>query len=242
MFYVDIHNHMLPGVDDGSQSMEQSMKMLKIAYEEGIRAVCLTPHYMPPQYAHTAEELHKRKDQLQKRLIKNGIGIRLYLGNEIYYRDSAAEDVLGRKALTLENSRYVLVEFNVKESADRIERAVHSLANSGLRPVIAHLERYENLAGDLDMVEDLIDTGAYVQVNAGSIMGDYGHKLTKWTRTLLKNDLVHMVATDSHNETGRAPKLRECAEYLTRKFGEEYARLLLWENPCKVIENKFIHE
>ena len=92
------------------------------------------------------------------------------------------------------------------------------------------------------MVEDLIDIGAYVQVNAGSIMGDYGHKLSKWTRALLKNDLVHMVATDAHNETGRAPKMRECAEYLTRKFGEEYARLLLWKNPCKVIENKFIHE
>ena len=86
MHFADIHNHILPCVDDGSQSLEQSIRMLKIAYQEGIRAICLTPHYMPPRYEVPAEDLKRSKELLQKALIQKGIGIRLYLGNEIYYR------------------------------------------------------------------------------------------------------------------------------------------------------------
>lgn len=242
MFYIDIHNHMLPGVDDGAKNMEQSLRMLKIAYEDGIRAVCLTPHYMPPQYKHTGTDLQKRKNQLQEELIKQGIGIRLYLGNEIYYRDGVLEDILSHRALTLENSRYVLIEFNVKESVSQIESAVRTLTNAGMRPIVAHMERYESLINDLDKVDELIDIGAYVQINAGSIMGEFGHKLVKWTKALLKNGLVHLIATDAHGEIKRSPRIKECAEYLAKKYGKEYVQLLLWENPCKVIENKFIHE
>ena len=242
MHFADIHNHILPCVDDGSQSLEQSIRMLKIAYQEGIRAICLTPHYMPPRYEVPAEDLKRSKELLQKALIQKGIGIRLYLGNEIYYRQSVMEHILNGKALTLADSRYVLVEYNVRESAAQIESSIHELANVGLRPVIAHIERYQSLMGEIKKVENLIDQGAYVQVNAGSIKGIFGHKTARWSKILLKKDLVHFIATDAHNEDGRAPKLSECARYLMKKYGEDYTQLLLWENPCKVIENKFIQE
>ena len=117
-----------------------------------------------------------------------------------------------------------------------------SVTNVGLRPVIAHIERYQSLMGEIKKVENLIDQGAYVQVNAGSIKGIFGHKTARWSKILLKKDLVHLIATDAHNEDGRAPKLSECARYLMKKYGEDYTQLLLWENPCKVIENKFIQE
>ena len=109
MQFIDIHNHILPCVDDGSQSLEQSIRMLKIAYQEGIRAICLTPHYMPPRYEMSVERLKKSRDLLQETLIQEGIGIRLYLGHEIYYRQSTVEHILAGKALTLAESRYALV-------------------------------------------------------------------------------------------------------------------------------------
>ena len=242
MQFVDIHNHILPCVDDVSQSLEQSMRMLKIAYQEGIRAICLTPHYLPPRYEVPVENLKKSKDLLQEALIQEGMAIQLYLGHEIYYRQSVLEQILNRKALTMAESRYVLMEYNVNETAAQIESSIHELANAGLRPIIAHLERYQSLVGDWKKVETLIDLGAYVQINAGSIEGVFGYKTARWAKLLLKKDLVHIVATDAHNEERRAPKLNECARYLMRKYGEDYTQLLLWENPCRVIENKFIQE
>ena len=242
MFFVDIHNHILPCVDDGSQSLEQSMRMLKTAFGEGIRAVCLTPHYLPPKYKIPIADLEKSRELLQEKLIKEGIGIRLYLGNEIYYRPSCVEDILGGRALTLASSRYVLLEYAVRESESPIEKSVHDLSNAGFRPILAHLERYQTLMGKVSRVRQLIEMGAYVQVNAGSVTGTYGHRTAKWAKTLLKEDLVHLIATDAHDEEKRAPKLNACVRYLTKKYGEDYTQLLLWENPCKVIENKFIQE
>lgn len=242
MYFIDIHNHILPCVDDGSQSLEQSMRMLKIAYQEGIRAICLTPHYMPPRYEVPAQDLGKSKELLQEALIQEGIGIRLYLGNEIYYRQSTVEQILDGTALTMAGSRYVLVEYNVQESANQIEASIHELANVGLRPIIAHIERYQSLVGEERRVDALIDQGAYVQVNAGSVTGIFGHRTARWAKTLLKRDLVHLIGTDAHNEDKRAPKLNECARYLMKKYGEDYTQLLLWDNPCKVIENKLIQE
>ena len=216
MQFIDLHNHILPCVDDGSQSLEQSIRMLKMAYQEGIRGICLTPHYMPPRYETRVEDLKKSKDLLQETLILQGIGIRLYLGNEIYYRPSTVEHILNGKALTLAESRYALVEYNVHESFLQIENSVHELANVGLRPIIAHLERYQDLMGDEKKVRRLIELGAYVQVNSGSVIGIFGRKMTRWSRTLLKKDLVHLIGTDAHNEEKRAPKLNDCVRYLIK--------------------------
>ncbi len=110
----------------------------------------------------------------------------------------------------------------------------------GYIPILAHVERYREVCASLERIEELIGMGAYIQVNASSIMGKYGLSTRHFTRTLLKKKLVHFVATDAHNCESRAPELEKCATWIEKKYGQTYARQLLWDNASRVIEGEYI--
>lgn len=238
--YIDIHCHILPGMDDGSDSMETSMKMLRMADEDGISQIILTPHNKPWHRNTGYTGMKAGVDQLQERLNREGIGIKLHTGGELYYRSGLTEELDQGKALTLANSQYVLVEFDPPADYDYIRNGVYTLLTGGYYPIMAHVERYKNVCCKTGRIIELIDMGCFMQVNAGSIMGGYGIGAKQLTKKMLKQNLVHFVATDAHDPDRRPPYLSRCAQYIGRKYGESSRRRLFYDHPMCVLHDEYI--
>jgi protein-tyrosine phosphatase len=138
------------------------------------------------------------------------------------------------------DSNYVLIEFNTEEKYYNIRNYINNIIITGHWPIIAHIERYTNLIKSNDNVRDIIEMGAYVQVNGSSVLGERSSKTKRIIKKLMKENLVHFVATDSHDDKYRPPKIQKCAKYISKKFGEEFTRKLLVENPQKILLNQII--
>lgn len=238
--YIDIHSHILPGLDDGPQDFDTSIQMLRQASADGIRQIILTPHNKPLGHNAGLSMMGALIDEMKKRMKEEGIAIKLYRGNELYYRNSLAEEIMEGKALTLARSNYVLTEFDPMDDYDYIKYGVYNLIAEGYHPVLAHAERYSRMNDNTDRIEDLVEMGCYIQVNAGSVMGVSGLGSRGFTRKLLKKRLVHFVATDAHNTKKRRPRLKKCAAFIAGRYGRDYARELFCENPMHVIRNEYI--
>lgn len=238
--YIDMHSHILPGVDDGSDSLETSLKMLRMADEDGISQIILTPHNKPWHRNTDHAEMKAKVDQLQDRLYQEGLAIRLHIGSELYYRNGLIEELEQGQAETLANSQYVLVEFDPSADYVYVRNGVYTLLTGGYYPIVAHVERYKNVCCKINRIGELIDMGGFMQVNAGSIMGKYGISMKRLTNKLLKQGLIHFVATDAHDLEQRIPCLSQCAKYIGRKYGESSKRRLFYDHPMCVLHNEYI--
>lgn len=238
--YIDIHSHILPQIDDGADSFETSMKMLHAARKNGISAIILTPHNKPMRHNASPATIQKLIQKLEEKALQSGLEIRLYAGNEIYYRSDILEMIEEARACTMADSSYVLVEFGPMDDFDYIKGGIYRVLAGGYRPIIAHIERYRSICTKEERTEELIEMGCYVQVNAGSIMGQYGLGTKHFARRLLKQEMVHFIATDAHNADRRKPELESCVRYICRKYGEAYASRLVCENPAHVIRDEYI--
>ncbi len=237
---VDIHCHIMPGVDDGSRDMDTSLKMLEIAAREGITDVILTPHHKPLHHNVSVERNKIYTKRLNEAVRSAGIDIRLYSGNEIYYSDETQRQLEEGMICTLADSEYVLVEFHPTNPYRAISNAVYQIQGAGFIPIIAHVERYSDIVSHPAYVEELINKGCYIQVNALSVMGKYGFGIKLFVKKLLKNTLVHFVATDAHDTKRRAPYMADCRSYIQRKYGKDYADRIFYENPMSVIRGRII--
>lgn len=240
--YIDIHTHILSEVDDGSKSMMVSMEMLDIAYLEGIRGIVATPHYHPVKCMMDYEAIFEKFKEFQDSAKSRYPDMKIYLGREIYYTSDVLELIEQGARLTYEDTEYILVEYSPRADYNYIRTSINSILQAGLIPVIAHIERYECMVEDLENVEEVREMGAIIQVNASSILGGSGKTIKKFTKKLLKNQLVDIVATDAHSAGTRAPRINECATYLHKKYGQEYTEELLIYNPQRIIEGKYLEE
>lgn len=238
--YIDIHSHILPQIDDGAENFDVSMAMLRVAYADGIKNIILTPHYKPGHHNAGQEKIHALVRQLRQKMEKEGMDISLYAGNEFYYHDGMFRELEENRACTMAGSSYVLIEFGPMERFGYIRNGLYEALAHGLKPILAHVERYSNILGKPDRVEELLHLGSCIQVNAGSIMGKTGFTVKQFTKHLLKDRLVNFVATDAHNADKRKPELAGCGNYISRKYGESYAAALLYENPLHVIRDEYI--
>ena len=173
-------------------------------------------------------------------MLKENITIELYIGSELYYRSGLLEEIENDTAVTMADSRYVLVEFNPLEDYDYIRNGIYSLLMGGYYPILAHTERYQNVCFKKYGIDDLIEMGCYIQVNAASIMGKTGSKTKRFVKNMLKQRQVHFVATDAHDLGKRAPYLSGCADYISKKYGGDYGQQLFCTNPLYVIEDQEI--
>lgn len=236
--FTDIHSHILPGVDDGARSMEESLNMLRMAKEENIRRIVLTPHQKPGRKCVSVQGMKERLEDLQQRMEKQQLDIQVYAGSECLYSHDLAERLDQGKICTMAGSRYVMTEFMPDESWSYIRDGLYRLICYDYLPIIAHIERYMQVVQNMDRVHELIEMGCYVQVNAGSITGLYGFGMKQAAKKLLKEQAVHFVGTDAHRESGkRSVQLRKCAGYLAKKYGQEYADRLLCENAENIFKN-----
>ncbi len=237
--YIDIHAHILPGVDDGAKTMEESIDMLKLAYSQGIRKIIATPHYQigMKQSIEQLEAILKKVNENAKKIDRD---FNIYLGNEIYYDEGCLDMVNQKKALTLNNSRYVLVEFSMDESYKRMYNGMRDFITEGYSPVIAHIERYRTLWKKEDKILELINLGCYMQVNINSIKGGILDRESANLKKLISNGLIHFIATDTHNIKERKPIMEDIIVNLKKNVNSKIIHNILYENPLKVIENKCI--
>lgn len=238
--FIDIHSHILPGVDDGSDSLETSMRMLKCAAADGILKIILTPHNKPGHRHMHFSKMPAKVEELCNMMREEDINIELHMGNELYYRNGLLDELENGTAKTLAASNYVLVEFNPMEDYDYIRNGIYSLLMGGYYPILAHAERYQNVCAKKYRINDLIEMGCYIQVNAGSVMGKFGQKTKRIVKNMLKRQIIHFIATDAHDLGKRAPSLSKCADYVSKKYGEDYSEKLFYENPLYVIEDREI--
>ena len=155
---------------------------------------------------------------------------RIYLGTEIFFGQDVLEKLKEGRILTMNRRNYVLVEFSPSEPFSYIKQSLQQLQMAGYEVILAHAERYGCLTEDPELAEQIGDMGILIQVNAGSITGQSGRKIKKFIKYLMDEDLVFCVGTDAHSARSRAPRMRKAAEYVRKKYGEEYARKIFYEN------------
>ena len=168
--YMDMHTHILPGIDDGSQTIGQTTNMLRTAYDEGIRVIVATPHFGIRNPGITIAGAKEALAEAQKKADEITPGIKIILGSELYYSDGIIDSLERGECPTIGGTSYALVEFSTRESRERISQCIQEMVWKGYRPIIAHLERYRCLEGDIEAVRALVDRGAAVQINCRSFL------------------------------------------------------------------------
>ncbi|MCM1157456.1 MAG: hypothetical protein NC300_03975 [Bacteroidales bacterium] len=242
MEYFDIHSHILPGVDDGASSMEESLSMLEIAYQEGTRNLILTPHYVRGKNSYTKEELHSRFAELKQEAGKRFPELTLYLGNEILWEDGIIEDLKNGLIQTMNDTKYILVEFNIRISYSQLYDAIRKITNARFRPVIAHVERYRCLFKHIERIDELVGLEAYLQMNISSVYGGMLDENARWCKKLVRDEYISFFGTDAHDLEERAPYIRDYVGWIEKKCGEDFLEQLFVRNPKKMVENKYIIE
>ena len=235
MGYIDIHSHILPGMDDGSRSMGQTLRMLETAVSEGITTMIATPHNMPGKGCPPGSVVRGKVEELRRTVEQEGIPLEIVAGTEYYYREEVLDILEDGDGVTLGDSDCVLVEFEPMAERNYIRNALRNILGLGYTPVIAHVERYAKLMEDSSVLYDMRKNGILVQVNAMSVTGDNGRQAKKDVRNLLKKGLVDFVATDAHSDGRRAPFMKKCADVLYKKYGAEYADGLLFGNADELL-------
>lgn len=240
MEFIDLHSHILPEVDDGSDSMEQTVNMLKIAYEEGIRVMVATSHYYPGRFEEPISVLNNKLIQIQDRIADLLPDLELLLGCEIYYNHESIGLLKEGVIPTIADTRYILVEFSPLTEYRYLKNGLSDFILEGYIPILAHVERYENVVKDMGRVMELIDIGVCIQVNAMSITGEMGKGYQAITKKLLKYQYVHIIATDAHSERTRAPRLHKCYRLVCTKYGRDYANDMFLHNQLKILKNHYL--
>ena len=229
----DIHCHILPGVDDGAEDMEMAKMLIRKELDDGVQNIILTPHYRRRMFEPEMSQIYSMYEQLRQET--EDWDINLYLGCEYHANMDMAEDLNAGKRPTLGGSRYVLCEFSDGDLASYITERTYQLLANGYIPVLAHIERYKALTKDFSLIDDLVERGCRMQVNAGSILGEDGFFTRRFCKKMIDYDLLHFIGSDAHNLTDRTPRIGECASYLEKKYGEAYAQQILLENPGRIM-------
>lgn len=238
--YLDIHTHILPGVDDGAVDFEMTKRMLKEAYQQGTRTMVATPHSYPHKEKQNIEKITSLHAQVAELAMEIDSNFKILLGNEIYFRDGIFQEMKDGELFTMAESRYLLVEFSPREKFQRIFQGMKDLIELGYYPIIAHVERVRSLVTEEKKIDDLIELGCYLQVNCESLMGGIFDSEAKRLRKLILNRKIHFLGSDCHNLSDRPPIMSSCVEVLYKKLPKDAVDCLLYHNQQKFMEKKFI--
>jgi Capsular polysaccharide biosynthesis protein len=231
----DIHCHVIPGVDDGAKTIDDSKKMLEIAYADGIRTIIVTPHFAREIFEHPIDMIDQKYQEVRKLAKEIGDDLKILLGCEYYAETDMVKVLKDEPRYTMANTRYVLIEFSDATEFSYIKAIINDLVINGYIPILAHVERCECLYRN-GYAEELVALGAWLQVNADSVIGGNGRKAKNFCKKLMKENLLSFIGTDGHDTKMRRPEMKKCADYLEKKMGSDYAKKILISNPQKIID------
>lgn len=235
---IDIHSHVLFGVDDGSVDLENSLYSLKLLQDAGVTDVFTTSHYIVGEYDLPREEINRKFKELQEAIVREGLTINIYPGAE-YYLTDANSKTSNFADYTLGNSKYILVETAMNGFPHNLLETLYQLVVKGFKPILAHPERYSDIISNPKQVEDLIYRNVYMQANAGSFLGYYGKSIAKTVWELFSNGWIHFIASDYHCHSDDYP-LARLVDVFSREYPEINLDLYIKENPTKIIANEKI--
>jgi len=235
--FFDLHSHMLCCVDDGASNPTEMYEMLEASYNDGARAICLTPHFSPYLYGDTFEASQEAFALLKEYASRTHPDLSLFLGHELGYYGGCLDALHSGRCRSLAGSRYVLIDFPERAEFFEIDNAVDLLLRDGYVPVLAHTERYVALQKRLPWIDFFIDNGGVVQINASSAVGDWGPDIQKQWVTLVQKGLVHVISSDAHDLSVRPPLMSVCVGLLEKYCDEETVRALVWDNAWKIVQD-----
>lgn len=233
---IDIHCHIMPNIDDGSRSLEDSVKQLRDMADGGIESVFLTSHYFKGHYEYTRDQYNKRFDELSAELKHQNVSIELIPGFEVFLQHGILEDITIH-SLTMGDSSYVLVETELNGLPEDFYANIYCLLRKGYKPILAHAERYVSLMNRPEKIDTLIDRNLYVQVNTGSLTGQYGNTVMRAAWKMLDNGWVHFLGSDDHVRSQFGGYL-EAIDKIQSTYDPYTATLLSSSNPAKIVRNE----
>ena len=238
---IDLHSHILPNIDDGSRSIEETFNLIKEAKNVGFDAIISTSHYMENYYETDTPEREVWVNAIYENLQAKNIDIRLYLGNEIYLSENIIKLLEEGKASTINDTSYVLFEMPLNAEPLNLYDIVYQMLQCKLVPILAHPERYSFVQKDPELIYDLIQKGVLMQANYGSIIGQYGEKAKIIVKKFFENNMIHFLGSDVHRQNTIYPKIPQILVELNSLIGEEKLEELTTTNPSLVLKNKRIN-
>ncbi|AAK80985.1 protein-tyrosine phosphatase [Clostridium acetobutylicum] len=238
---VDIHSHIIPGIDDGSNSLETTLNMMSIAKEAGVTKMVATSHYYRGKFENSISVIEKKANELNYTLKEKGVDIDVIPGQEVFIDNYTLKDYKEGIIGTINNTDYMLVEFDMMSLGENAIDTLYELQIKGIKPIIAHPERYTYIQKDIYKINELMDENIYFQVNAGSIEGLFGKTVQKTALKLVEEGVISFIASDAHSAGKRCPGYEKALHDLTKidkTLAEKFIKNsnLLLEN--EKIENK----
>jgi protein-tyrosine phosphatase len=234
---IDLHSHILPGIDDGSSSLAMSLDMARIAVKDGIRIMACTPHIYPGLYQNHKAGIIAARDALQGALDENGIALQLTIGADVHLVPGVLDGLRAGTIPSLHSTRYVLLEPSHHVAPPRFAESVFQLVTAGYVPVITHPERLTWIKDHFETMAQLTRQGAWLQVTAGALTGLFGPGPKYWAERFIGEGLTHVLATDAHSSTRRVPVLSEGLAVAEKLVGAEEARQMVHGRPSALMSN-----
>jgi protein-tyrosine phosphatase len=234
---IDLHSHILPGVDDGPATPEEALAMARVAIQDGVHTMVATPHGAEGVYSGRLTDTQSRVDAFSSFMSSHGVTLELRPGLEVYLTPRTPSLCREGAVYPLNSSRYILVEFSINMVPPYAEQALFELQLQGLVPVIAHPERNQELAAAPEKLERMVRKGMLAQITAGSIIGDFGERTRSVAESMLSRGLVHVIASDAHAAHDRPPMLSAAVRRAAELVGEEAARAMVTAVPAAILEN-----
>jgi protein-tyrosine phosphatase len=235
---IDLHSHILPGIDDGARTLNVSLEMATIAVDDGIHTMACTPHIYPGMYMNDGPGIEQKRAALQAELDQRGIALQLVTGADVHLVPGLLEHLRSGKVPTLNGSRYLLLEPSHTTPPPRFEDAVFTLVAAGYTPIITHPERLTWVEGHYPVFLRLIEQGAWMQITAGALTGTFGRRAKYWGERFLGEGHTHLLASDAHSAGRRKPELSPALAIAQRLVGNEEATRLVLERPRAVLNNR----
>ena len=234
---LDLHCHMLPGIDDGAVDLDMALEMARLSAADGVHTLACTPHIYPGLYENTAKGITEAVTSLQAELDAREIPLRLLVGADVHLEPELAESIRGGRIPTLAGSRYLLLEPPHHVAPPRFEESVFQLMTAGYVPIITHPERLTWIEDHYDIFKRLVQRGVWMQLTAASVAGRFGRRPLYWSERMLDESCVHILATDAHHPGRRPPILSQGRDAAAARVGDNEATHLVSTRPQGIVDD-----
>lgn len=234
---IDLHSHILPGIDDGARDLDMSIAMARASVADGVSVLACTPHIMPGVWNNSGPEIRAHVDALQQKLNELEIPLHLVVGADVHIAPDLVGGIKAGRVPTLHGTRYVLLEMPHHVAPPHADQCFYQLLTAGYVPIFTHPERLSWLSSHYELVRRLARSGVWMQITAGSLTGGFGKRAQYWAEKMLNDGLVHILASDTHNVTSRPPALGAGWEAACRIVGEDEAYHLVVTRPYGILNN-----
>jgi protein-tyrosine phosphatase len=236
---IDLHNHILPGLDDGADTWQKSIAMARVASADGITDIVCTPHWISGKYENKKADILSRVDEFRRLIAKQEIALNIYPGAELHFDLTLPERIKAGEVMTINDTgSYALIELPEESIPDNLEDFLWRLELKDIQPIISHVERHPLLYKNPEYLFHWVEMGVLTQITAASVLTNSTPKIRDFAFRLLEHNLAHMLVTDSHGLHVRRPMLYEGYEAVKNIIGEKSARLMVYDIPQNIIGGK----